>query len=112
MRKYGGLGEKVTLHFCGAGPKLPELYRKKVEYLGEALSDPTIRDEAFSILRDLIQGVVVTPGPKRSFSVELIGEITKMIALPDDKAMIDEISVKVVAGARNQRCLHLDEVWL
>ncbi len=81
-------------------PKLPELYRKKVEYLGEALSDPTIRDEAFSILRDLIQGVVVTPGPKRSFSVELIGEITKMIALPDDKAMIDESSVKVVAGPR------------
>ncbi len=21
MRKYGGLGEKVTLHFCGAGPQ-------------------------------------------------------------------------------------------
>ena len=21
MRKYGGLGEKVTLHFCGAGPE-------------------------------------------------------------------------------------------
>ncbi len=23
-----------------------------------------------------------------------------------------EMSVSVVAGARNQRCLHLDEVWL
>ena len=79
-------------------PKLPELYRRKVEYLGEALSDPTIRDEAFSILRDLIQEVIVTPGPKRMFSVELIGEITKMIALPDDKATFDENSVKVVAG--------------
>ena len=89
-------------------PKLPELYRRKVESLGEALSDPTIRDEAFSILRDLIQEVVVTPGPKRMFSVELIGEITKMIALPDDKATFDENSVKVVAGVRNRRYLHLD----
>ena len=42
------------------------------------------------------------------FSVELIGEITKMIALPDDKATFDENSVKVVAGARNRRYLHLD----
>ena len=85
-------------HRCASTRSYPELYRRKVEYLGEALSDPTIRDEAFSILRDLIQEVVVTPGPKRMFSVELIGEITKMIALPDDKATFDENSVKVVAG--------------
>ena len=65
------------------------------------LRDPEIRDQAFTILRDLIQGVVVTPGPKRSFSVELVGEITKMIALPDDKATFDESSVKVVSWARN-----------
>ncbi len=25
MRKYGGLGEKVTLHFCGAGPEYDKL---------------------------------------------------------------------------------------
>ena len=93
-------------------PKLPELYRQKVEHLSEALRDPEIRDQAFLILRDLIQEVVVTPGPKRSFSIELVGEITKMIALPDDKTAFDEISVKVVAGARNQCCLRLDEAWL
>ncbi|MEQ8694463.1 MAG: hypothetical protein RIC85_03945 [Gammaproteobacteria bacterium] len=81
-------------------PKLAEVYRQKVEDLTEALADPTIRDEAFAIIRGLIQEVVISPGENQSFEVELVGEITKMLALPDGKTSFDECSVKVVAGGR------------
>lgn len=67
-------------------PKLADVYRQKVEDLTKALSEPSIRDEAFAIIRDLIQEVVIKPRDERSFEVELVGEITKMLALPDSKA--------------------------
>jgi site-specific DNA recombinase len=79
-------------------PKLAEVYRQKVEELTEALADPSIRDEAFSIIRGLIQEVVISPRDSGSFEVELVGEITKMLALPDGRASFDDSSVKVVAG--------------
>jgi site-specific DNA recombinase len=79
-------------------PKLAEVYRQKVEDLSKALSDPLIRDEAFAIIRGLIQEVVIKPGANRSFDVELVGEITKMLALPEGTSRLDDSSVKVVAG--------------
>ena len=83
-------------------PKLAEVYKAKVEALREALSDPEIRDEAFEIIRGLIQRIVIRPREKRSFEVEIIGEITKMLALPDETIHLHESSTKVVAGARYQ----------
>lgn len=93
-------------------PKLAEAYRQKVEGLTEALTDPSIRDEAFAIIRGLIQEVVISPSDSGSLEIEHVGEITKMLALPDGRASFDDSSVKVVAGGRYQRCLHLNEVWL
>ncbi len=61
------------------------------------------------ILRGLIEAVVLKP-VDRGFEIELVGEITKMVELPKGNSDLRRYgsSVKVVAGARYQRCLHLD----
>ena len=92
----------VRLH-----PNLAQVYRNKVEQLHVALADPATRDEAFELLRGLIERVVVHPGDDGP-QIELVGEIVRMVelgldakqaALPGEAAC----SVKVVAGARNHR---------
>jgi hypothetical protein len=40
---------------------LAQVYRSRVERLQEALADPEIRDEAFEILRGLIEMWLSTP---------------------------------------------------
>jgi site-specific DNA recombinase len=100
----------VRLH-----PNLALTYRRKVERLEHALNDPEIRDEAIQVLRGLLESVVVTPS-ETGFDVEIVGEIAQMIELgmverKKKGPILNERtarSVKVVAGARNQRYLHLD----
>ena len=87
-------------------PNLAELYRRKIERLHEAIADPTSRTEALEILRGLVDNVTLTPIEK-GFEIELVGEIAKMIALPDKfgSTQVDNVasSVMVVAGARKPR---------
>jgi len=99
----------VRLH-----PNLAQVYRQKVEQLQRALEDSEIRDEAVHILRGLIEYVSIAP-IENGLEIEIVGEIAKMVELGirtnTKQANLDEKStrsVKVVAGARNQRCLHLD----
>jgi len=104
----------VRLH-----PNLAILYRKKVERLQEALNQPEIRDEAIEVLRSLLERVVIAP-VEGGFDIEIIGEIAQMIEVGMGEGekkgpILNERmgrSVKVVAGARNQRCLHLDHAIL
>ena len=104
----------VRLH-----PNLAHLYRRKVEQLQKALNQPEIRDEAIQVLRGLLERVVVAP-IEGGFNVEIVGEIAQMIEIGLGKGkkkgpVLNERmarSVKVVAGARNQRCLHLDHAIL
>jgi hypothetical protein len=93
---------------------LAQVYRRQVEQLHQALDHPEIRDEAVQVLRGLIEHVLIGPADN-GFEIEIVGEIAKMVELgigPNAKrANLDERStrsVKVVAGARNQRCVHLD----
>jgi tyrosyl-tRNA synthetase len=55
-------------------------------------------------LRSLIDVVVLKP-VDRGFEIELVGDITKMIELPEGSSDLRShaSSVKVVAGARKQR---------
>ena len=83
-----------------------------------ALNEPEIRDEALQILRGLVERVSIGPA-ENGLEVEIVGEITKMVELGTGnkakRATLDEAmtrSVKVVAGTRNQRCLHLDHAIL
>ena len=100
----------VLLH-----PNPAEMYQKKVQALQAALSQPKQRDEAFAILRSLIEGVEVKKASD-GLEVELIGDIASMVELAESKnknaapggtAFPTDLrrSVKVVAGARNHRQL-------
>jgi site-specific DNA recombinase len=94
-------------------PSLAKLYRERVENLHAALSDPEGRTEAAEILRGLIEQINVKHD-KAGVYVELVGDIVKLVSLPEgsDVPASFESSVKVVAGARYQRYLHLDYATL
>jgi hypothetical protein len=95
-------------------PNLAEVYRRKVTELGAALRDPTHGAEALAILRGLIDRVTLTPADDH-FEVELEGALAGMLALAlarqsgDPRGVPEAFlsSVKVVAGACNQRFLRL-----
>src|SRR5262249_24456705 len=97
-------------------PNLAEIYRRKVADLHAALAERETQTEALEILRGLIERVVLHP-VETGFEIELVGEIAAMIDLRAQAtaagptgSVVPEMyrsSVKVVAGARNQRYLHL-----
>jgi site-specific DNA recombinase len=98
-------------------PNLAEVYRRKVSELGAALRDPPHGAEALTILRGLTDKVTLTPA-KDHFDIELEGALVRILALANSGnngpggASVSEVfrsSVKVVAGARNQRFLRLAE---
>jgi site-specific DNA recombinase len=82
-------------------PNLAEIYRKKVDNLQEALSDPETRSEAIEILRGLIERVAVSAA-EEGFTIELVGEIANMVGLSSGsegrKVGPYRSSVKVVAA--------------
>ena len=103
-------------------PNLAELYRRRVESLHESLNKADSRTEAAKILRGLVESIRVH-NLDDGLQIELVGEITNMIEAAQTsnlkgKAASEEAaclrnhrsSVKVVAGARNRRYLHLDYV--
>ncbi len=87
-------------------PNLAELYRRKVADLQRAIEDPSLREEALTILRSLIDHVVISPADS-GFEVDFVGEIANMIKVPGGRDVLNlghyAISVKRVAGARLQR---------
>ncbi|MGE5780187.1 MAG: hypothetical protein ACM30D_12890 [Hyphomicrobiales bacterium] len=96
---------------------LAEVYRRKVTELGAALRDPNSGAEALAILRGLIDRVTLTPADDH-FDIELEGALAGMLTLANssnagpDSATVSDVfrsSVKVVAGARNQRFLRIVE---
>jgi len=101
-------------------PNVAGIYRRKVARLANALSKPEERDAAAAAIRGLIDGIVLTPGEKRGeLQVTLRGELGRILEWTGsgaEKEMTDTplsgMSVSVVAEARNQRGLRLDEVWL
>lgn len=90
-------------------PRLPELYRAKVEKLAKSLSDPDIRDEATTLLRELIDTVSVSP-MKNGWEVKIKGEVGRMVNLAEGKTEQNQCSVKVVAGACNPRQFALSPI--
>lgn len=78
---------------------LARVYREKVSDLSAALSDPEARGEAADILRQLIERIDVQ-ADDGGHTIELTGDIVRLISLPDGQAVPDvyRSSVKVVAG--------------
>jgi hypothetical protein len=96
-------------------PNAAEVYRRKVAELELALNDEVIKAEAADILRSLIERVVLTPSADASdgLDAQLYGELAGVLALSDpDKQKLPALGaagsqLSVVAGARNQRYLHM-----
>jgi len=102
----------VRLH-----PRLAEIYAEKVQQLEQALNDPAIRAEAADVLRSLIDRIELRPrGEGQGVAATLHGDLAEILVLCDDpggkqklpKAGTSGSQLSVVAGARNQRYLHLD----
>jgi site-specific DNA recombinase len=85
-------------------PNLAELYRQRVERLHEALRDDDTRDEAFELIRSLIDEIRLVPEDGR-LRLELRGELAGILALAADKKKPGGLSatglaqqIKMVAG--------------
>jgi len=113
----GLVDDPVRLH-----PNLAAIYQRKVATLQKLLEDDATRSEAVEVIRSLVDQVIFRPTAEAGLEVELVGNIARMVHLaqnsnedsPVSGAVHDEFarSVKVVAGARNQRYLHLDHAVL
>jgi site-specific DNA recombinase len=93
---------------------LPELYRNKIGRLAEALSAPDTVAEAAEIMRGLIDRIVLTP-VDGALRAELHGDLAVLARFAQEgegKSGENQRRLSVVAGARNQRCLHLDHAIL
>ena len=85
-------------------PNLAELYRQRVEHLREALHDDATREEAFELLRSLIEEIRLVPKDGQ-LQVELRGELAGILALAADSRKPGSHSatglaqqIKMVAG--------------
>ncbi|WP_426014027.1 recombinase family protein [Caulobacter sp. DWR2-3-1b2] len=66
-------------------PNMAELYRRKVERLSEALSQPEERNEAAQALRAVIKEIILTPGPNRGeIFAELRSEFETLLQWAQD----------------------------
>ncbi len=92
---------------------MAELYRRKVATLTPLLQDPEAKDEAFEIIRSMIDEVCLVPEGGK-LRIDLAGELAGILSLcqeskkPGHDGQAHAEQIKMVAGARNQRCLHLD----
>ncbi len=89
-------------------PNLANIYRDKVAALHEALSDPSTKDEAFSIIRTLIKEVRLVPEAGK-LCVEIRGALAGILALScrdnktarisaDGSVSVLAVQMKMVAG--------------
>ena len=88
-------------------PNVAGIYRRKVARLAKALGTPEERDAAAAAIRELIDGIVLTPGAKRGqLQVTLRGELGNILEWTENGAENEKtdtplsgMSVSVVAGA-------------
>ena len=102
----------VRLH-----PGVAEVYAEKVQQLENALNDPDIRHEAAEVLRGLIDRIELHPrSDSKGLDALLHGDLAEILSFCDGDPRKNKIPgaegsgslLSVVAGARNQRYLHLD----
>jgi hypothetical protein len=89
---------------------LAELYWRKVADLAAALEQPGTREEAFLIVRSLVETVHLV-SDNGTLRVEIRGEIAGFLALADRKKLAADIrdgleQIQVVVGARIGRDRH------
>jgi hypothetical protein len=99
-------------------PNLSDLYRRKVAELQRVLTDEATRLQAVEVVRSLIDRVEVHPGQGRGHcELIVVGALAQILAFAQKKTTAgqprpDGGTFLMVAGARNQRYLHLDHAIL
>jgi site-specific DNA recombinase len=112
-RLSGAPPSVVRLH-----PRLAEIYAEKVKQLETSLNDPAIREQAADVLRPLIDRIELSPlGDGKGVDAVLHGDLAEILAFCNQSDTLPQTGVSgsqlsVVAGTRNQRCLHLDHAIL
>jgi site-specific DNA recombinase len=104
--------DPVELH-----PNLPDLYRRKVTVLRRILDVENTRAQAIDIIRSLIDHIEINPGKEPGqCEVVVVGGLAQILAFAQQKTTAasqgDGGTFLMVAGTRNQRCLHLDHAIL
>ena len=94
-------GAEPLLH-----PALSTVYRNAVEKLETLLRHPDTREEAFGLIRSLIDAVILTPVDGK-LEIELHGDLAGILALSEAgkqsafSAKEKALQIKMVAGARS-----------
>ena len=92
-------------------PNLAEVYRRKVAELQSAIQDPALKDEAFELIRSLIEHIALHPRNGR-LEIEIKGELAGILGLCTNAKQEKpgtvsgagfEEQLKMVAGARKPR---------
>ena len=61
-------------------PNIGQLYQRKVSEISHLLTDQASRGEAISLIRSLIERIVITPGEKRGKpQVQLVGGLAAIL---------------------------------
>jgi hypothetical protein len=86
-------------------PNLAEIYRQKVAALAEALADEAMRDEAFELIRSLLDRIVLVPEGEE-LRMEMHGALAGILELcqkdkTPGRSRASAEQIKLVAGARN-----------
>jgi len=93
-------------------PNMAELYSRKFAALTPLLQDPESKDEAFEIIRSMIDEVRLIPEGDQ-LRIDLTGELAGILSLcqesknPGHNGQVHAEQIKMVAGARNHRELTL-----
>jgi hypothetical protein len=102
-------------------PNIGKYYRKQVGELREALNDPDRRAEAVTLIRTLVDRIVLTPQEKgkgtRRLSIDLVGAIAGILAMSAQTKAAPvsrggRSQAKLVAGTRLQHKLQAEQVKL
>ena len=91
---------------------MADLYRKKVSELQTLLTDEATRPQAMDLIRSMIDHIEIHVGTERGGpDVILVGALAQILAFTQQNKTAasngSDGRVLVVAGARNQRYLHL-----
>ena len=99
--RRGGPSESGTgALIVGAHPSLPEFYRRKIERLGDALTDNATASVATDALRSLVDSIVGFPGERRGeVTVQLRGDLAAFGGLPGVFGQANSAAAPMSSGA-------------
>ena len=85
-------------------PNLAETYRRKVAALAEALADEAVRDDAFELIRSLLDKIVLVPEGEE-LRIDIHGELASILELCQQsktpgRSRASAEQIKMIAGVR------------